>query len=357
MMHEKHGKIRDSRFELLRIISIFMIVISHFSIFSQNYRIHLDANNLDLIGAKLFSGYGQIGVDIFVLITGYFLGKRKSSFSSSIDRFWKIWSETFFYTILSFLIFNVVSGKFVGFKALLVSFFPFTLSTYRFVTAYIMLIFLIPFVNKLLSLLKKKEFIILIIILIIFNDILPIVHNYNSSYVYGLGVILTAYIIGVYISRFEINIQHKCTWSILCLLFMYLVMYSGSILLGPTRGNRINTGVFPLIEAVLIFLITIDAKPFKSIFINNLATTAFSGYLVTEYPLTRTVLWKALSFSDISNSFLADFMGVISIMILLYVLIFTVDILRQKIFSYLNINKFPRFIFKEINSIKKYFSI
>ncbi|MDV2585897.1 acyltransferase, partial [Levilactobacillus brevis] len=59
-------KIRDSRFELLRIIAILMIILSHFSFFGQQYRLHTGISAIDFFGIRLFQPFGALGVYLFV---------------------------------------------------------------------------------------------------------------------------------------------------------------------------------------------------------------------------------------------------------------------------------------------------
>lgn len=59
---------RDSRFELLRIISMFLIIIYHYGLYGN-------WNNSSL-KTQIFSPWGQIGVSLFVLISGYFLSTQ-----------------------------------------------------------------------------------------------------------------------------------------------------------------------------------------------------------------------------------------------------------------------------------------
>lgn len=344
---DKSKKNRDSRFELLRIVAIFMVVMSHFAFFGQEYRLVSDVSISNMIGAKIFSIYGQIGVDLFVLITGYFMCHRTPTLISSINRSWKIWAETFFYTTILFVVICVYNQKLMGIKDLAESIFPFTFSTYWFITSYIMLVMLLPFINKLLNILNKKIFLSFIVISILFNDVLPIVHNYNASYEHGLGVILTAYLIGAYIRLFGVKINHKWMYLLICLLMMYFVMDVGALILGPNRGKGVVVGIFPLIVATLTFLIVSEMKPFHSNIINKLATTVFAGYIITEYPLLRMPLWKFLGFSNISNSYVAALLGLISVAFMLYVVIFIIDIIRQKIFEILRIDDFPNCLYKK----------
>ncbi len=348
MNTKANNRKRDSRFELLRIIAILMVVLSHFDLFGQEFRLKGDVSLSTLVGSKIFIIYGQLGVDLFVLITGYFLGKRIPTVKQSINRSWKIWGEMFFYTVCLFIIFVVCKGQFLGIKTLVVSIFPFTFSVYWFVTSYIMLILLLPFINLMINKLNRKQFVILILISVIFNDLLPLVRNYNSTNERGLGVILTAYLIGAYISIFEVKLKHKILYLTLWLFMMYLIMFAFTAFWGPSRGKGIAVSIFALVPAILIFLIASDTKPFYNSLINKLASTVFAGYLITEYPPMRTWLWKFLSFSNIQNSFVAALLGLISVMFILFVIVFIIDSIRQKIFKVCHVDEFPDYIYNKI---------
>lgn len=93
---------RQSNLELSRILAMYLIVMHHFSVHGGvpiwsgsaplSFNFYLD---------QLLSTGGKIGVNLFVLITGYFLAKKFSKFSSLIY----LWIKTFSYVIVFFLLF------------------------------------------------------------------------------------------------------------------------------------------------------------------------------------------------------------------------------------------------------------
>lgn len=58
---------RDSRFELLRIISMAMIILSHYRLYGETKYENL----------RILDPLGQIGVGMFVMISAYFLYRRR----------------------------------------------------------------------------------------------------------------------------------------------------------------------------------------------------------------------------------------------------------------------------------------
>lgn len=64
-------KTRDSNIEMLRIIAMFFILFHHYALYNSLY--NLEVGNVNkYIGILLFS-LGKIGVNIFILITEYFV--------------------------------------------------------------------------------------------------------------------------------------------------------------------------------------------------------------------------------------------------------------------------------------------
>ena len=64
-------KVRKSNFELLRIIAMIMIVFHHFAIFSES-KFDINLITLNRLWNQFIRMGGKIGVNIFVLISGYF---------------------------------------------------------------------------------------------------------------------------------------------------------------------------------------------------------------------------------------------------------------------------------------------
>ncbi len=103
---------RDSRFEVLRIIAMLLIVLFHFSLQAQPYRLDEGSHNIIYIFlVRLFMPFGKIGVDIFVIITGYFLGGKVLSIKKSLERIWTVWSQSIFYSILLFVLYTIFNHK------------------------------------------------------------------------------------------------------------------------------------------------------------------------------------------------------------------------------------------------------
>lgn len=150
-------KKRCSNIEALRIISMLMILMLHL----LNYGRLLEKSNV--LTAKEFciwflEALCFVAVNCYVIIGGYFL--VDSNFK--IKRILKIWSETLFYSILIYSIFYFTIYQEKTVKETLINFFPVFLRNYWFVTVYIVLLILSPFLNKLINSLSQKQYTYLI---------------------------------------------------------------------------------------------------------------------------------------------------------------------------------------------------
>lgn len=126
---EKKIKIRESNFELLRIIAMILIVLHHF--YYNNITIdyvHITRNEMI---SQIISAGGKIGVNLFVLISGYFLINSKFNIKKLI----KLFGETWFYSVAIALIAILGLKIQIGIKELLQVIFPITYNQYWFITA------------------------------------------------------------------------------------------------------------------------------------------------------------------------------------------------------------------------------
>ncbi|MDN6571988.1 MAG: acyltransferase [Staphylococcus equorum] len=141
---------KKSNFEFLRILAMFMIVLHHFSVHSEwGFPLGI---TLPKFVVQLLSIGGKVGVNCFILISGYFL--CKSSFKLKSLR--NIWSNTLFYSILISLCFIFFDQAKINVVIIIRSLFPILTSTYWFITAYILLYLCVSFLNLLIENMDNK---------------------------------------------------------------------------------------------------------------------------------------------------------------------------------------------------------
>nr|WP_125675256.1 acyltransferase family protein [Companilactobacillus keshanensis] len=211
---------------------------------------------------------------------------------------------------------------------------PMTFNQYWFVTGYLILILLVPFINQSVQNLTKRQFIYLLIIVTIICGIFPLVNNDIATQSVGLGVLLAVYLFGVFVAKFI----HRSSWNYVIglLLFtvntlvIYIIMYF-EIILTKDRFTNIYTGVFAMLAALGLFLIFTNFKPVFHVIFNQVARHIFAVYLITQNVLVLKPLWKNFQFKsmhDLVNVNLSGFVAVLEIMVVCYL----IDIIRLAIF-------------------------
>lgn len=191
---------RDSNFELLRIVSMSFIVLHHFlyhGIGLFNYLLGKSDSNYGVDVAIILNSFLIIGVNLFVMISGYYLIKLSSK---SLIKIYLICAFYGFFTYITRYIL-IDGGAFKIQSALVRLFLPLSYPTYWFITHYVILMLLSPFINSWLKHAKQKQILQLILTLLVINVYFGFIrgekHLDNG---YNFIHFILIYIIGHYIS-------------------------------------------------------------------------------------------------------------------------------------------------------------
>lgn len=232
-------------------------------------------------------------------------------------------------------------GKF-SLSGLIKSVFLVTFNGYWFVTAYVALILLLPFINRVLVNLSKTNFIILISVSVFFSEVAPIVGNQVFSLDKGFGDALSVYLLGAYIRQYKIKINSKILW--LSSVGLYLAMLVSIVGLFQFTGSaenitRFSYGLLPYLTAATIFIFFVNLPSFTSIRINWFANSVFASYLITVNMNVSGKLWtEFFDVSKIDNLFLIILLGII-ISIFLVLVTVLIDKVRIFIFNIFKVEK------------------
>ena len=298
---------RNLNIELLRIISMLMIIAHHLVVHSSSPLLSSLWTNdpLKILIHQSFWLSGRVGVAIFVLITGYFLVNKTSKVSSAL----KLIVKTFIYSVAVYIaarfIFNFehVSHKLTGVLV------PITSTTYWFISCYLGLYILAPFINKLIFALNQKQHLILIIILSL-EFLIP--SNYKVFEFYPLLVFIYLYLIGAYLRLYDLKLSLKK--SLLCLFLVFILSLLIFTYLNFKHIEKDTLYDFsklcslqnPLVVLLAVFFLMafLRLKLQKLSFIGTISSSVFSVYLIHDNPAFRYGLWHQLL--NIREHFLED---------------------------------------------------
>lgn len=301
------NKVRNSNIEILRIISMLMIVVSHWTVHNGVVKetLEMGFNRLLLEWTVL----GNIGVAIYVMITGYFLGDREKPFS--LKKILRIWLEVLFYSVSIYVLLVILGKVPFSWSSIFRCLIPVTMKEYWFVTAFLVLMFLTPFINSYINKIKKDEFTKLLkvltilfvllptlaIILVIFEGYLPIQIDF-----YGTELIqfIYFYLVGAYIRKYEVNILKKHSIKILIgsviillispIIIIYLSKFKPELAYYSNYLFNRNS-LFCVLISISLLAIFSRKKEFSSKIINYIAGTMFAFYLISDNNYIRTILW------------------------------------------------------------------
>ena len=338
---------RDSRVELLIILSMFLIILFHLEYFGEAWRMDKANSLLNQIILSSYLPFGKIGVYLFIMITGYFVGTKSYRIKKSLSKAFIIWGETIFYSILLFLVIVLFGLMSFSFKNFIAACLPFITNQYWFVSAYIMLLILIPFINLAVKQLTKKQLTYLIIVVSFLGCFLTSINNSTFSSEVSFGYIIPPYLIGTFVKKYGIQIKNIklkiITLYLVTLLLTSLISYFGY---GKYR-NFFSFGVLELLIATLLFSGLTNFQTFHNNWINVIARTVFASYLITDNLYLKAVIWNTSLFHNASIS--PFYMNIIGFGVAAGLLIGSsmIDLLRERLFNFLKVTILDKFLIKE----------
>ena len=310
--------VRYSNFELLRII-LTLFVIGHHYVVNSGLMECFDYNNItgNMIFLKFYSIFGKISVNVFGLITGFFMVHSTWRW----QKWLKLYLEAKFYGILFYALFVVFGYMEYNHHDLLVTLFSTVMSFGNGYTATFLVFHLfIPFLNILLHNMTQKQHLLLIGLLVsiytgisTFSYFLSLRAVNNDTWNY-LGWMVCLYLIGAYFS------QYRCVFfenrRLMRAAFLLNTLLSwASILVIDFVGRRVDFGywfwlvndshkLLALTGAIFLFCwfrtVQIPHHPA----INKLASTTFGVFLIHSINVEmRVFLWHdILHCTDFYNS-------------------------------------------------------
>ena len=341
---------RLSNFELLRILAMYAIILHHLvvhGIFSQDMQLTNTINNIFLISVAIG---GKFGVNIFILISGYFLINQ----SFRISKFLKILWQYFFYSVFILIIVSFFHIICIDLNTLIITLFPLTGFSW-FADLYILLYLFFPFLNVMLNNLTHFQYILFLKLgFLIWFGIptiasffeVPISMNFSNvvwfSYLYSVGAFIKIY-------ENEIQLKNPGKIAIYSyLLYIFISIFSFSnfhflIFLISEKNFLI------LISSICTFLFfkTCVFRNWK--IINKIAATVFGVYLLHDNSLTRDFLWNKLLNIKVHYDefgFIAYALGTSFLILITCILI---DLCRITIENYIS----ERYLQKKFLVIKK----
>lgn len=351
-------KVRQSNFELMRIISMIFIILSHMLV--HGGVMNHTTGVLHLFFTLIMS-FILVHVNSFVLLAGYFNYNKGFSWK----KFFKSFNQAYFYQIVI-----VLAGFFIGIISLskmdlINNLLPF-FNAYWYVVCYLCLYLFSPFFNRLIGNINQKEHKRLIVLLLFLFSFIPFITNQESISNNGLTLVnfIMLYFIGAYLRKYPVSrnfhfknysknkLQMIFLISFICFGLLHFTVYqlgigalsfdnSLLIKIGNIFQNSFQTYSAPFVICMSIcYFLWFSTLNIKSKMINFIASLVFGVYLIHDNRVIRMHLYYWLDINNdtlITSSFI-----ILKILIGIIIIFFSciiIEFIRQKIFNFIKNRK------------------
>lgn len=318
---------RQSNIELLRIVSMFMILCVHFTGATFNLPNIMKIQDLSSINTTckvLMESFSIIGVNCFVLISGYF-GIKPSIKGATNFILWCMFYAVSIYTLVA-----IIKPTADNISYIFSSFLIFSHTDLWFIPAYFALYIISPLINKGLQNMGRKEFSLLLIAFTFLNVYLGWFWQGNINQTgYNAMQLIYIYVIGRYIRIYSsANKKYRITYITTYITASALIFIS-TFTCKSTMAFAYNSPF--VIGASVSFFLFFTTFSFQNKWINSIAANAFAVYLIHKMPPIWGTL-KNLLYSTCSNM---SYISFAIYWIVFIILIFAVCILIDKIRLYI----------------------
>ena len=334
---------REYGIDLLKMMAMTMVVAHHV----LNAGVEVKVLSGDTAwGLKFllqaFHCFCYCAVDVFVMATGYIMCRHQFKYI----RIFRLWRQVVGYS-LALLVVAMLLGHCVGWRDVVHAIFPVTTNRYWFFTQYFALFFTIPFLNKLMDSLSRREIGILMATGLGLLSIAPLIAGQDifvTKWGYCYLWFMFLYCAGAAISRLDLIARLRASVAALGLLAGVIVSALGAVgasFLPQVFGGGARVGDLAysytspslVLEAVALFVIfgKINVKPLlwqKAIAF--LAPGTFIVYVVHTNGLFRMMAgWKSVFLPLAEHGVIFAIVSVVLVALIIFVSITVVDAVRR----------------------------
>jgi surface polysaccharide O-acyltransferase-like enzyme len=337
---------RNLSLDLLRIICMLMVVCLHFF---NHGGLHdsICPGSFNWFSGNLLHAASLISVNCFVILSGYFL----CTAPFKVKKFLSVWVQTVFYSVACCIIVSLSTNCF-SFKELIKSGMVITLKQYWFVTAYLLLYLVSPFLNRaILAMSKKLHLLCCIVLLVVFSVMHNLVYINDFGGVNGGGSFLWFCVLYVVSAYLRIHVPStRWGWKRPLLLYITcIVIIAGERFLAyyitPFIFGRVAlTSLFYSYNSIFTTLASLSLfQCFRAITIHSnriiqvCAPLSFGVYLIHDNRFIRPLLWNFLCPAKYDKSWLM-IPYIMAGVIIIFFICLLIEFVRQKLFRLLRIN-------------------
>ena len=352
-------KERESNFELMRVISMFMIVFWHVLVHGKVLAHTTGVTNLL---CYLLMCIFLVHVNSFILACGYFQSEHQFSLKKFLNLFCLQWFyRVVLVTILS--LFNLIPISKVEFINELL---PLDVADYWFINCYLALYLLSPYLNKLIASLSNKEYKKMLLLCFGLFSIIPYITNGRTISNNGSTIIQFCflYLIGAYLKKYPIKdnyyfkrfTQEKRQLIFLfgfigCFTLNFIMMlfagqldtYSNSfikVIASYIRDSQFNYSTPLVIIQSVCYFLYFETLKIKNKKINMLASVTLGVYLIHDNTYIRNIIYKIIRIDSGMMLSSSSLIYVLVCALLIFIVCSLIELIRHSITAFICNKKF-----------------
>lgn len=344
---------RITNLDLLRIFSMILIVFLHSIDHSGVLENATNCHTGIFLYVQCTYFACMVCVNCYIMLSGFFLVDSKFRFNKLLI----LWLETVFYSFSLKLIFMLLDIDQFNIVSLLSCFFPITTGRYWFITIYVGMYLVSPFINILIHAMTRKQHlqlnICLFAIMSLWNSIHPAFAGMNSGGGWGLAWFVVLYIASSWFRLYYVPNNSSRKWFIF--FFSIPVTYTAlrHIFSSGTFSNTIQTilthwirydsaPVYVMTICLFIAFLNIQIScKIITLVIHSIAPLTLGVYLIHSHADVSPWLWRVLDLPSKMNLFTFPIIQTCMVLLVFTVCI-TIEYLRKKAMSKLENGKLIR---------------
>jgi surface polysaccharide O-acyltransferase-like enzyme len=334
---------RQSNFELLRIIAMFMIIMHHFFFFNRFSLASQPISNKRVFIQTFLATEGRVGVDLFFALSTWFLCKPNCEIKlhDSAKRAWLLERTLLFWSITLGIIALATRLSPVNSSIIMEMFLPSLSYHWWYATIYIVVLLMLPLMVKGLQALSQRQYFSLICLILFLGPVLGEIPGLCNSMINDdLAEMLCLLVLVCYLRWYHAQLP-SMPWALFFIVFGYLII--GIQQISPSSINpqspwlfiypkMLNLGI--LVQAFGWFAF-FSHLHFHSRFINWVASHVFAIYLITEFVPIRDWLWGTMfNYEPYYHSRLMSIVYPIAVVLLIFIICILLDIVKSVIFRF-----------------------
>ena len=291
---------------------------------------------------KIFIGsIVVVGVNAFVFISGYFGIKLK------LNTAFSIYLQALFYSVILYLFVVLIDLEQFNLRTFCFSFLPISKNLWWFITAYLVLYFLTPFLNSGMESLEYNKMKILMVIILILDCFSSFIFNNPSiaHSAYTVFHLMTIYLLARFLKIHHADILFKKTAPLLFISSTILLFLSVCLLsyyknaFWALKFFSYNNPLIVL-SSVFLFFSFYNVSIKSNRYINLISGSVLGVYLIHDHGIfKRTFLYPLIHKTIDDTSGITLFLIMILVIVSIFIFCSFIDLIRAYIFKKIKISR------------------